>query len=228
MRVSLKKFEVAPRLLSALVVAVALAGCATGCSEKSARIAGQKVILAPAEAAVRTAQSKTYSISIWGVATDDKIKTSEASSSYVLSIKAQGFALQMLGFLYGAEAINSQSSFSVASRRTFSSAGLSVKDKSLISHDNISATILRMEWPGPESLPAEPALASIATLTPVFDSSGVKKSFQLRFDAALNGKIRDKMNSLGLKRCLVYLNSMAYDEKAGIHAEFSLFKSNSL
>ncbi len=228
MRVSLKRFEVTPRLLSALVVAVALVGCATGCAKKSERIAGQKVILAPAEAPVRTAHPKSHSISVWGVATDDKINASGAGRAR-LSTMARGYALQMLVFLYGSEAINSQSSFSLKSRGTFSSAGSSIKDESLISHDNISAMILRMEWEGPEYLPEEPALASIATLTPVFDSSEVKKkSFQLRFYAELNGKIRDKMNSLGLKRCLVYLNSMAYDEKAGIHAEFSLFKSNSL
>ena len=199
---------------------------ASGCSEKPTRISGLKVELAPPQVLVRTTQPHASSMFIWGVATDDKIKTGGAASSEVLLLKAESFALQMIGFLYGAEAFNSSSGISVTSRGAFSSAGLSINDKSMIYHSNTSAIILRLDAPRTDTLHAEQALASISFLTPVFVSSGGNKSFQSRFDAALNGKIKDKMNSLGLNRCIVYLNSMDYDEKEGIRAEFSLFKSN--
>ncbi len=96
----------------------------------------------------------------------------------------------------------------------------------MISNRNCSAVLIRMETPIPERLPLGPAFTLIKIEIPLFASSVLKGSFTTNFYAELYSQINNKMNSLGLNRCMVYLNSMAYDEKEGIRAEFSLFKSN--
>lgn len=209
-----------------LLVAFIAICTTTGCSQKSVRSPERSIAVSHNKVSVGVTQRDATLISLWGVATNDANKAKASSSKDLLSLKARSFALQMIGLSSGAEAIISSSGLSVASRGSFSSAGSAIKNETLITLENSDAVIIQMDTSGPERLPGDTALASISTLTTVFDSAVVKKSFQSRFDAALNGRIKDKMNSLGLNRCIVYLNSMAYDEKEGIRAEFSLFKSN--
>ena len=209
-----------------LLVAFIAICTTTGCSQKSVRSPERRISLSQNEVSFGATPKDTRSFSVWGVATNHPNKSNVSSSKDLLSLKARGFALQMIGLSSGAEAIISSSGISVASRGSFSSAGSAIKNETLISSENSDAVIIQMDTSGPERLPGDNALASISTLTTVFDSAVVKKSFQSRFDTALNGKIKDKMNSLGLNRCMVYLNSMDYDEREGIRAEFSLFKSN--
>ena len=199
---------------------------ALGCSEKPAYRNEVNPLKSRSNIISNVSPKNTYNISVWGVATKDSIKKGISDSSDLLSLKAQGFALQMVGLSTGVEAVISSTGISINSRGEFSSAGSSLMEKIATSQDGSSAVIIRMESPSTERLPPDQALASISISESIFASSTVKGPFSSRFDEALCRHIKEKMSSLGLNRCMVYLNSMAYDEKDGIRAEFSLFKSN--
>jgi hypothetical protein len=160
-------------------------------------------------------------LSVWGVSAPARGKVGGVSLDR-LNLEARAFALRMVGFAQGSEAVLSPSGVSFKSQ--FSTTGASVVEEVLSSAEDEIVSIVQMELPPAVDVSPELRLAEITVLVNIHRSRDDNGQFASRFEAELSSRVRAEMASRNLEVGVVYLRSMSYDEGKSISGAFILSK----